>query len=92
MIELPVISTASDKYAKKPNWLRVKLPVGEDYANVRKIVDENKLHTICESGNCPNMGECWGAGTATALSCRGGVELARFNGPSSKVTFRPALE
>ncbi len=67
MIELPVISTASDKYAKKPNWLRVKLPVGEDYANVRKIVDENKLHTICESGNCPNMGECWGAGTATFM-------------------------
>ena len=67
MIELPVISTTSDKYAKKPNWLRVKLPVGEDYANVRKIVDENKLHTICESGNCPNMGECWGAGTATFM-------------------------
>ena len=67
MIELPVISTASDKYAKKPNWLRVKLPVGEDYANARKIVDENKLHTICESGNCPNMGECWGAGTATFM-------------------------
>jgi lipoic acid synthetase len=67
MIELPVISTASDKHAKKPNWLRVKLPVGEDYANVRKIVDENKLHTICESGNCPNMGECWGAGTATFM-------------------------
>ena len=68
MIELPVISTTSDEYIKKPNWLRVKLPVGEDYAKVRKIVDENKLHTICESGNCPNMGECWGAGTATFMS------------------------
>ena len=67
MIELPVISTTSDDYIKKPNWLRVKLPVGEDYAKVRKIVDENKLHTICESGNCPNMGECWGAGTATFM-------------------------
>ena len=67
MIELPVISTASNEYIKKPNWLRVKLPVGKDYANVRKIVDENKLHTICESGNCPNMGECWGAGTATFM-------------------------
>ena len=67
MIELPVISTTSDEYIKKPNWLRVKLPVGEDYAKVRKIVDENKLHTICESGNCPNMGECWGAGTATFM-------------------------
>ena len=67
MIELPVISTESDKDIKKPNWLRVKLPVGKDYANVRRIVDKNKLHTICESGNCPNMGECWGAGTATFM-------------------------
>lgn len=53
--------------AKKPNWLRVKLPTGEEYAKVRKLVDEHKLHTICESGNCPNMGECWGAGTATFM-------------------------
>lgn len=67
MIELPVIPTTSNEYTKKPNWLRVKLPVGEDYAKVRKIVDQNKLHTICESGNCPNMGECWGAGTATFM-------------------------
>jgi len=52
---------------KKPKWLRVKLPVGKTYRNVRKIVDEHKLHTICESGNCPNMGECWGAGTATFM-------------------------
>lgn len=52
---------------KKPDWLRVKLPVGEDYKNVRKIVSDHKLHTICESGNCPNMGECWGAGTATFM-------------------------
>lgn len=52
---------------RKPNWLRVKLPVGKEYANVRSIVDQYKLHTICESGNCPNMGECWGAGTATFM-------------------------
>ena len=52
---------------KKPNWLRVKLPVGQEYKKVRKIVDKYKLHTICESGNCPNMGECWGAGTATFM-------------------------
>jgi lipoic acid synthetase len=64
MIELPVISKNT---TRKPDWLRVKLPVGKTYANVRKIVDENKLHTICESGNCPNMGECWGAGTATFM-------------------------
>ncbi|MBA4053519.1 MAG: lipoyl synthase [Marivirga sp.] len=66
MIELPVISQEETK-KRKPNWLRVKLPVGPDYARVRKLVDEYKLHTICESGNCPNMGECWGAGTATFM-------------------------
>lgn len=65
MIELPVIAPENRK--RKPDWLRVKLPVGPDYANVRKIVDTHKLHTICESGNCPNMGECWGAGTATFM-------------------------
>jgi lipoyl synthase len=52
---------------KKPNWLRVKLPVGENYKQVRNLVDQYKLHTICESGNCPNMGECWGEGTATFM-------------------------
>lgn len=51
----------------KPKWLRVKLPTGEDYKKVREIVSEHKLHTICESGNCPNMGECWGEGTATFM-------------------------
>ncbi len=52
---------------KKPDWLRVKLPIGESYKSVREIVDKYKLHTICQSGNCPNMGECWGEGTATFM-------------------------
>ena len=52
---------------KKPSWLRVKLPTGENYRKVRSLVDEHKLHTICQSGNCPNMGECWGEGTATFM-------------------------
>ena len=51
----------------KPKWLRVKLPTGQAYKEVRDIVSEHKLHTICESGHCPNMGECWGAGTATFM-------------------------
>ena len=69
MIELPVISLPTEETARKrkPDWLRVKLPVGPEYAKVRKLVDNYKLHTICESGNCPNMGECWGAGTATFM-------------------------
>jgi lipoyl synthase len=66
MIELPVISKDETR-RRKPDWLRVKLPVGPDYARVRNLVDNYKLHTICESGNCPNMGECWGAGTATFM-------------------------
>lgn len=66
MIELPTISPDETR-KRKPDWLRVKLPVGPEYAKVRKLVDNYKLHTICESGNCPNMGECWGAGTATFM-------------------------
>ncbi|HRP53450.1 MAG TPA: lipoyl synthase [Fluviicola sp.] len=62
------VSTYSNNIRiKKPSWLRVKLPIGENYKKVRSLVDEHKLHTICESGSCPNMGECWGAGTATFM-------------------------
>ena len=72
MIELPVVNLPTgqagpEQKRRKPEWLRVKLPVGPEYAKVRKLVDAHKLHTICESGNCPNMGECWGAGTATFM-------------------------
>lgn len=67
MIELNVINTEEKIRTKKPSWLKVKLPTGENYLKVRKLVDQYKLHTICESGNCPNMGECWGAGTATFM-------------------------
>ena len=67
MKELTVINEAAEQKPKKPDWLRVKLPIGESYKNVRNLVDTHKLHTICESGNCPNMGECWGAGTATFM-------------------------
>lgn len=74
IISLPVIQPnttpaelSENGKIRKPNWLRVKLPVGQEYTKVRNIVSEYKLHTICESGNCPNMGECWGAGTATFM-------------------------
>ncbi len=64
MIELPVVDKRPQR---RPDWLRVKLPIGESYRRVRRLVDEYQLHTICQSGNCPNMGECWGAGTATFM-------------------------
>lgn len=66
MLELPIVENKPER-ARRPEWLRVKLPIGENYKKVRSLVDEYKLHTICQSGNCPNMGECWGAGTATFM-------------------------
>ncbi len=66
MFELPIVEKR-EKHRRKPDWLRVKLPIGEKYKKVRSLVDEYKLHTICQSGACPNMGECWGAGTATFM-------------------------
>lgn len=62
-----LVNTDDKQRVKKPDWLRVRLPIGESYKHVRGLVDQHKLHTICESGNCPNMGECWGAGTATFM-------------------------
>jgi lipoic acid synthetase len=62
------IPTSTEKpLYKKPEWLKVRLPIGEDYKQVRKLVETHQLHTICQSGNCPNMGECWGEGTATFM-------------------------
>ena len=65
MIDLPIVQKEPRK--RKPEWLRVKLPIGQAYKKVRNLVDKYDLHTICQSGNCPNMGECWGAGTATFM-------------------------
>ena len=69
MVDNPTntVEKISKERVQKPEWLRVKLPTGENYKQVRGLVDKYKLHTICESGHCPNMGECWGAGTATFM-------------------------
>lgn len=62
------ITPTKDKpKAGKPKWLRVKLPTGQKYTQLRSLVDKYDLHTICTSGSCPNMGECWGEGTATFM-------------------------
>lgn len=89
MQELPIISNIETPVvrAKKPDWLRVKLPIGESYKHVRNLVDTHKLHTICESGNCPNMGECWGAGTATFMIL--GNTCTRSCGFCAVATGRP---
>ena len=78
-----------DQKPSKPNWLKVKLPIGEEYRKVREIVSEHKLHTICQSGNCPNMGECWGAGTATFMIL--GNICTRSCGFCSVATGRPEV-
>ena len=89
MQELPVVSVIPDRESKikKPSWLRVKLPTGETYRHVRELVDTHKLHTICESGNCPNMGECWGEGTATFMIL--GNTCTRCCGFCAVATGRP---
>ena len=66
MSEIEEIGNSPERI-RKPKWLKVKLPTGENYKKVRALVSEHKLHTICESGSCPNMGECWGEGTATFM-------------------------
>ena len=59
--------TSTDTITQKPKWIRVKLPTGKNYRELRTLVDKYKLNTICQSGSCPNMGECWGEGTATFM-------------------------
>lgn len=87
MIELPIVSAEQPVKRNKPDWLRVKLPIGESYKNVRNLVDTHQLHTICESGNCPNMGECWGEGTATFMIL--GNTCTRSCGFCAVATGRP---
>ena len=87
MVELTSSAPAPEQRMKKPDWLRVRLPIGEEYKKVRSLVDTHKLHTICESGNCPNMGECWGAGTATFMIL--GNICTRSCGFCSVATGRP---
>lgn len=77
----------SEGRPSKPSWLKVKLPIGEEYRKVREIVSDHQLHTICQSGNCPNMGECWGAGTATFMIL--GNICTRSCGFCSVATGRP---
>jgi lipoic acid synthetase len=80
-------SSIENSKKRKPKWLRVKLPTGENYKQVRSLVDDYKLHTICESGHCPNMGECWGAGTATFMIL--GNTCTRSCGFCNVATGRP---
>jgi lipoic acid synthetase len=66
-ISIMEVKSKEVKHAKKPEWIRVKLPTGKKYTELRSLVDKYKLNTICTSGSCPNMGECWAEGTATFM-------------------------
>ncbi len=66
-IDLVGTATPPAKYARKPDWLRVSLPAGDDYARVKAKVNDLALHTVCKEAACPNLAECWGAGTATIM-------------------------
>ncbi len=66
-IAMETTSLQIQKPTPKPKWLRVKLPTGKKYTELRGLVDKYNLHTICTSGSCPNMGECWTEGTATFM-------------------------
>lgn len=89
MFELPVVQEpeVANVRGRRPDWLRVKLPYGETYKNVVDIVEENHLHTVCQSARCPNMGECWSAGTATFMIL--GNVCTRSCGFCAVMTGRP---
>jgi lipoyl synthase len=66
-IPLTVVDAPRNPGQRKPSWLKMKMPGGEGYARLKKLVSDNNLHTVCESAKCPNLGECWSAGTATLM-------------------------
>ena len=87
IMELPVVHAASRD--RRPDWLRVKLPYGETYRNLVQLIDQHQLHTVCQSARCPNIGECWMAGTATFMIL--GDVCTRSCGFCAVKTGRPAL-
>lgn len=66
-VPLTILDAAPNTMGRKPAWLKMKMPGGEGYSKLKKLVRENNLHTVCESAKCPNLGECWSAGTATLM-------------------------
>jgi lipoic acid synthetase len=65
--EIPAVDEPKQTAIRKPEWLKARVPGGESYSRLKNMIDERKLHTVCEEARCPNMGECWNAGTATFM-------------------------
>jgi lipoic acid synthetase len=76
------------RLGKKPDWLRARVPGGEGYLRLKSIMDEHRLHTVCQEANCPNMGECWSRGSATIMIL--GDTCTRSCGFCNVKTGRPA--
>ncbi len=89
LFELPVVGQpqVGNGRGQRPDWLRVKLPYGPTYKKVADIIDDHELHTVCQSARCPNMGECWSAGTATFMIL--GNVCTRSCGFCAVLTGRP---
>ncbi len=88
-VELPVVEAniSGNGRVQRPDWLRVKLPYGKTFRNLVDIIDSHNLHTVCQSARCPNMGECWTAGTATFMIL--GNVCTRSCGFCAVLTGRP---
>ena len=65
--EIPIVENPKTEVVRKPEWLKARVPGGENYSRLKNMIDERKLHTVCEEARCPNMGECWNSGTATFM-------------------------
>ncbi|HEX5241622.1 MAG TPA: hypothetical protein VFW23_00060, partial [Tepidisphaeraceae bacterium] len=83
-----VLPPGSDRPSRKPSWLKMKMPAGEEYVKLLNLVNDQRLHTVCQSAKCPNMGECWAAGTATLMIL--GDVCTRSCGFCHIATGRPA--
>jgi lipoic acid synthetase len=89
LLELPIAESVSSARAPRPEWLKVKLPTGDTYSNLKQLIRSKSLHTVCEEARCPNMGECWSAGTATFMIL--GDTCTRSCGFCAVKTGRPTM-
>jgi len=89
VLELPIAESASPVRTPRPEWLKVKLPTGETYNNLKNLIRSKSLHTVCEEARCPNMGECWSSGTATFMIL--GDTCTRSCGFCAVKTGRPSV-
>ncbi|MBC8145627.1 MAG: lipoyl synthase [bacterium] len=89
MVEIPVVQPSSRQVERRPEWLKVKIPTGETFGMLKQMMGSKKLHTVCEEARCPNMAECWEAGTATFMIL--GDTCTRSCGFCAVKTGRPGV-